>query len=72
VSGDDGFINHAKIGFTCSVIATLKYWLESHFSEDFGKNELLLGKLQDFVDRIVVVDWETLGQDILSTLEKQV
>ncbi|KAJ3417139.1 hypothetical protein HDV05_006998 [Chytridiales sp. JEL 0842] len=55
-----------------NVIAALRYWLENHFQEDFGKNELLLGNLQNFVDRVILVDWGYYGRELISLIERKV
>ncbi|KAI8853001.1 ras guanine nucleotide exchange factor domain-containing protein [Chytridium lagenaria] len=55
-----------------SVIAVLRYWLKTHFEEDFGMNELLLRNLRGFVARVIVLDWELLGKDMLELIDHQV
>ncbi|KAJ3108902.1 hypothetical protein HDU96_007377 [Phlyctochytrium bullatum] len=40
--------------------------------EDFGMNELLLRNLRDFTERVIIADWELLGNDLLELMDFKV
>ncbi|KAJ3291929.1 hypothetical protein HDU76_007215, partial [Blyttiomyces sp. JEL0837] len=54
-----------------NVIDTFKYWLNTHFEEDFGMNELLMGNLRGYIERVIIQDWEAQAKELLHTLDSK-
>ncbi|KAI8611804.1 ras guanine nucleotide exchange factor domain-containing protein [Chytriomyces sp. MP71] len=54
-----------------NVLKVVGFWIKNYFQEDFALNEILTSNARDFIDKVVVIDWEVNGKLLLGTLDLQ-
>ncbi|KAJ3031069.1 UNVERIFIED_CONTAM: hypothetical protein HDU68_006657 [Siphonaria sp. JEL0065] len=52
-----------------SVLKVLVSWISLYFEEDFMQNEILLSNARDFIEKVVLIDWEVNGKLLLGTMD---
>jgi hypothetical protein len=71
------FLDKRVVQVRLKICNILFMWIKNHFEEDFVDNEPVLmrflnflnERIRDFVERKVLVDFETMGHQMLSTLD---
>ncbi|TPX66009.1 hypothetical protein SpCBS45565_g04755 [Spizellomyces sp. 'palustris'] len=53
------------------VCGVIKYWMETHFEEDFSQCDLVVFKLRDFVESVITLDSEALAKDLMKMLDEK-
>ncbi|KAI9333371.1 hypothetical protein DFJ73DRAFT_799339 [Zopfochytrium polystomum] len=54
-----------------NVLTVLLHWVNTQFEDDFERNDELLDNLRSFVRRIVVLDFPSVGKELLACIERK-
>lgn len=66
------YLNKKIIQVRLKVCQTISYWIQNHFEEDFADNSHLIERLRDFISSKVMVDFETMAQQMSDILSNQI
>ena len=65
------FLDKKVVQVRLKVCHTMLHWIQNHFEEDFADNEFLTSRLNDFITKKVMLDFEQMGDQILGVLNRQ-
>ncbi|KAI9351245.1 ras guanine nucleotide exchange factor domain-containing protein [Obelidium mucronatum] len=52
-----------------NVLKVLATWISLYFEEDFVQNEILFSNTRDYIDKVILADWEVNGKLLLGTMD---